>query len=643
MRGTKAILRAVGRVTPAAGPTSGSIFPLPFSSPPCIDCTIRRSIVPLTSTPQLMDTTTCPCFLEWMRSLHKALTVKSFLKEGFVLNSPPNSRDHWKLMMEMAAGFSLLFGTASGFPHPSVNEKAMGDDDLPSESKEEQAFQLGSAVDTQEVVQQVRSGVDDRIVCLKLCDQILPPLTIAAKGQQVSVRFPMSPTCDVSHLIVDVVSRLGEPTNDGNNSSEMVVRAWDSAVARQLTISSPGTTGLPTMGGGSDQLASNQSPAMTAETENLCVLVFEPLLGGFESSEVEFLKKGFLSSKELDAIVSSLSIAGGIDPGIEERTGARQAEKEAEVKAKTLEGLEAMGVKIYGLENNGVLEGEHVSWDNIAGYHDQKREIEDMVLLALKRPEVYDSIARGTRRRFESNRPRAILFEGPPGTGKTSCARVIASQAGVPLLYVPLEVVVSKYYGESERLLASIFTAGNELPEGAIIFLDEIDSMAMTRDGEMHEATRRMLSVLLRQMDGFEQDKRIVVIAATNRKQDLDPALLSRFDTSVAFNLPDQSTREEIASQYARHLTSTELKAFGSASEGMSGRDIHDVCQQAERRWASKVIRGLAGSQPLNKLPPLQEYLDCAKNRQQMICSLSHCHRGNVVSTHKPHFMLSIS
>ncbi|CAK9878020.1 unnamed protein product [Sphagnum jensenii] len=624
MRGTKAILRAVGRVTPAAGPTSGSIFPLPFSSPPCIDCTIRRSIVPLTSTPQLMDTTTCPCFLEWMRSLHKALTVKSFLKEGFVLNSPPNSRDHWKLMMEMAAGFSLLFGTASGFPHPSVNEKAMGDDDLPSESKEEQAFQLGSAVDTQEVVQQVRSGVDDRIVCLKLCDQILPPLTIAAKGQQVSVRFPMSPTCDVSHLIVDVVSRLGEPTNDGTNGSEMVVRAWDSAVARQLTISSPGTTGLPTMGGGSDQPASNQSPAMIAETENLCVLVFEPLLGGFESSEVEFLKKGFLSSKELDAIVSSLSIAGGIDPGIEERTGARQAEKEAEVKAKTLEGLEAMGVKIYGLENNGVLEGEHVSWDNIAGYHDQKREIEDMVLLALKRPEVYDSIARGTRCRFESNRPRAILFEGPPGTGKTSCARVIASQAGVPLLYVPLEVVVSKYYGESERLLASIFTAGNELPEGAIIFLDEIDSMAMTRDGEMHEATRRMLSVLLRQMDGFEQDKRIVVIAATNRKQDLDPALLSRFDTSVAFNLPDQSTREEIASQYARHLTSTELKAFGSASEGMSGRDIHDVCQQAERRWASKVIRGLAGSQPLNKLPPLQEYLDCAQNRQQMIVRWTH-------------------
>ncbi len=141
----------------------------------------------------------------------------------------------------------------------------------------------------------------------------------------------------------------------------------------------------------------------------------------FLIQEVEFLKKGFLSSKELDAIVSSLSIAGGIDPGIEERTGARQASKEAEgvpessgdgsieggtfdgstsrsgrrypapsgpsklskerlperspgtVKAKTLEGLEAMGVKIYGLENNGVLEGEHVSWDNIAGYHDQKR------------------------------------------------------------------------------------------------------------------------------------------------------------------------------------------------------------------------------------------------------------------------------
>lgn len=134
----------------------------------------------------------------------------------------------------------------------------------------------------------------------------------------------------------------------------------------------------------------------------------------------------------------------------------------------------------------------NIAWENIAGYNQQKREIEDTILLALQSPEVYDDIARGTRCKFETNRPRAVLFEGPPGTGKTSCARVIANQAGVPLLYVPLEIIMSKYYGESERLLGKVFSLANDIPDGAIVFLDEVDSFATARDGETHEATRRL-------------------------------------------------------------------------------------------------------------------------------------------------------
>ncbi|CAI7871630.1 unnamed protein product, partial [Closterium sp. NIES-54] len=128
------------------------------------------------------------------------------------------------------------------------------------------------------------------------------------------------------------------------------------------------------------------------------------------------------------------------------------------------------------------------------------REIEDTVLLALLRPDVYDSIARATRTHFESNRPRAVLFDGPPGTGKTSCARAMAKRASVPLVYVPLESVASKYYGESERQLSTVFVLANQLhPGGAIVFLDEVDALATARDSDMHEATRRVLSVLLRE------------------------------------------------------------------------------------------------------------------------------------------------
>nr|CAB3447887.1 unnamed protein product [Digitaria exilis] len=218
------------------------------------------------------------------------------------------------------------------------------------------------------------------------------------------------------------------------------------------------------------------------------------------------------------------------------------------------------------------------------------REIEDTILLALQSPEVYDDIARGTRCKFETNRPRAVLFEGPPGTGKTSSARVIAKQAGVPLLYVPLEVVMSKYYGESERLLGSVFSLANDLPDGGIIFLDEVDSFAIARDSEMHEATRRILSVILRQIDGFEQDRRVVVIAATNRKEDLDPALIRCIFLLV-----------------------------------MSGRDIRDVCQQAERHWASKVCRMLIrGQVPKDEkgepsLPPIDEYVSSAEQRRKSL------------------------
>ncbi|KAF3569155.1 hypothetical protein DY000_02014158 [Brassica cretica] len=258
--------------------------------------------------------------------------------------------------------------------------------------------------------------------------------------------------------------------------------------------------------------------------------------------------------------------------------------------------------------------------------------------MALHSPEVYDDIVRGTRSKFESNRPRAVLFEGPPGTGKTSCARVIANQAGIPLLYVPLEAVMSKYYGESERLLGAVFSQANELSDGAIIFLDEIDAFAISRDSDMHEATRRVLSVLLRQIDGFEQDKKVVVIAATNRKQDLDPALISRFDSMIMFGLPDLQTRQEIIAQYAKQLSKPELVQLAHATEAMSGRDIRDVCQGAERTWASKLIRRAKADgveQQQVTLPPIQEYLESAEARRKALRSVAEQREQNLAARSK--------
>ncbi|KAI8525053.1 hypothetical protein RHMOL_Rhmol13G0198200 [Rhododendron molle] len=435
-----------------------------------------------------------------------------------------------------------------------------------------------------------------------------PRFTVAVKGQKITIKFQIPLNCEIPLLIATLVSSLGLKVEDHGAGSDMVLRAWDSAVAWQLTLSRRPEN--PKESGG--------SPGQPDEGD-LCVLLFRSLISS-DKPEIEFIKRGSFSSKELDALASALQLAG------QNRTVERKSRGDNTLKPsaeKSVASLEAMGVRIYGLSEPNLGDSKaEISWDNIAGYKQQKRDIEDTILLALQSPGVYDDIARGTRSKFESNRPRAVLFEGPPGTGKTSCARVIANQAGVPLLYVPLEVVMSKYYGESERLLGKVFSLANEIPNGAIIFLDEVDSFAVTRDNEMHEATRRMLSVLLRQIDGFEQEKKVVVIAATNRKQDLDPALISRFDSMIFFGLPDQQTRQEIVAQYAKHLTKSELAEFAKVTEEMSGRDIRDVCQQAERRWASKIIRGQADKDGENgSLPPLQEYTESAMDRRRALLS----------------------
>lgn len=160
---------------------------------------------------------------------------------------------------------------------------------------------------------------------------------------------------------------------------------------------------------------------------------------------------------------------------------------------------------------------EALDWDYLAGYGNVKRDIEDTVLLALTNQDVYDKITQATRMKDESNRPKCVLFEGPPGCGKTTSAKIISQQVNIPLVYMPLEAIMSKYYGESESKLAEIFEAAAGMGS-VIVFIDEIDSLATSREAGLHEATRRILSTLLRKIDSFESDGDVLVICASNRK-----------------------------------------------------------------------------------------------------------------------------
>lgn len=285
--------------------------------------------------------------------------------------------------------------------------------------------------------------------------------------------------------------------------------------------------------------------------------------------------------------------------------------------------LTSLGVSVYQSDESTGQNEDHL-WNEIAGYDKTKREVKECIILPMKHPEMFREVARLARGR-DGNTPGAVLFEGPPGVGKTTMARIIARIAGVPLIYVPVENILSKFYGESAQNMSRIFDAA-ALYDRAVLFLDEIDSLATSRDGGLFEATRRVLSVLLRKIDGFEKRDSIITIGATNRAGDLDRALLSRFDHIVSFPLPELAERAAIFSLYARHLDKNDLVGLADISAGLSGRHIQDICEYAERRHARNLIE-----QNLPPSPPSAElYLEVTRNRLE-----GEVRRGHIESRYR--------
>lgn len=180
---------------------------------------------------------------------------------------------------------------------------------------------------------------------------------------------------------------------------------------------------------------------------------------------------------------------------------------------------------------------------------------------------------------------KGVLFTGPPGTGKTMLARIIASQARAEFYKISGPEVFSKWYGESEEIIRLLFDDAAK-QDRAIIFFDEIDSVAGQRDEGAHEASKRVVAQLLTSMDGFTRDQNIIVIAATNRPDDIDIALRrpGRFDWEIKFSLPTLADRLQILLTTAKHIKtggSLPHENIAMKTDGWSAAELTAIWSEA--------------------------------------------------------------
>ena len=234
-----------------------------------------------------------------------------------------------------------------------------------------------------------------------------------------------------------------------------------------------------------------------------------------------------------------------------------------------------------------------VTYEDIGGLKDEIQKVREMIELPLRHPEIFEKLG--------VEAPKGILLYGPPGTGKTLLAKAVATESNAHFIPISGPEIMSKFYGESEARLREIFKEAKEKAP-TIIFIDEIDSIAPKREEVTGEVERRVVSQLLSLMDGLEARGKVIVIAATNRPNAIDPALRrpGRFDREIEIKVPDKKGRLEILQIHTRHMPLAQnddkhgavegivdIEKLAGVTHGFVGADLEYLCKEA----AMKTLR----------------------------------------------------
>src|SRR3989344_2065100 len=224
-----------------------------------------------------------------------------------------------------------------------------------------------------------------------------------------------------------------------------------------------------------------------------------------------------------------------------------------------------------------LIQKPHVSWDEVGGLEEAKEKLREVVELPLLRPDLFEKAG--------IKPAKGVLLTGPPGTGKTLLAKAVATETNANFISIKGPELVSKWVGESEKHIREIFKKARQVAP-CIIFFDEFDSISQHRGSSLNDSTERMVNQLLTELDGVEELERVMVIAATNRIDLIDKALLrpGRIDAIVELNIPNYETRKKILEVHTKNMPiekNFKIENYAEKTDGWTGADLALICREA--------------------------------------------------------------
>ena len=332
-----------------------------------------------------------------------------------------------------------------------------------------------------------------------------------------------------------------------------------------------------------------------------------PLADDVSVEKIAARTHGFVGA-DLDAVVSEAAMAAirRRPTDADERT---RWDREPSVSMTdfdtALASVEPSAMREY------VAETPDTSFEDVGGLDDAKRTLMESV----EWPLTYDDLFERTN----TAPPSGVLLYGPPGTGKTLLARALAGETDVNFVRVDGPELIDRYVGESERAIRKVFERARQAAP-SIVFFDEIDALVGSR-GEAHEVTDRVVSQLLTELDGMRENPNLVVLAATNRKDDLDPAILrpGRLDTHVLVGEPDEAGRKKILEVHTRGkplADDVDLDQLAAELDGCTGADIEALVRDASMQSIREIAMAYdpdEANERAGEVEITREHLDSAR------------------------------